>query len=182
MQPLYLPFIYTSMSLSQPKLPTPLLDGEITIRPMRVDDLGIVHQIDCLSFSLPWPANAFRYELLENQNSRLWVAEIESADKVGVVVGAIVVWLVVDEAHIATLAVHPDYRRRGIATKLLKTALKECARLGMRSATLEVRAGNLEAQSLYRRFGFEVVGRRRAYYQDNQEDALIMTLSRIEIE
>ncbi|MCX8061506.1 MAG: GNAT family N-acetyltransferase, partial [Anaerolineales bacterium] len=77
------------------------------------------------------------------------------------------------------LAVHPDYRRRGIATKLLKTALRECARLGMRSATLEVRAGNLEAQALYRRFGFEVVGRRRAYYQDNHEDALIMTLSQI---
>ncbi|MCX8062935.1 MAG: hypothetical protein N3D16_10175, partial [Anaerolineales bacterium] len=66
------------MSLSQPKLTSPLLDGEVTIRPMRVEDLGIVHQIDCLSFSLPWPANAFRYELLENQNSRLWVAEIES--------------------------------------------------------------------------------------------------------
>lgn len=159
------------MSLSQPKLNSPLLDGAITIRPMRVEDLATVYQIDCLSFSLPWPANAFRYELMENQNSRLWVAELTSADEVGVVVGAIVVWLVVDEAHIATLAVHPDYRRRGIATQLLKTALQESARLGMRSATLEVRAGNLAAQALYQRFGFEVVGRRRAYYQDNHEDA-----------
>lgn len=168
------------MSLSQPKLNSPLLDGEITIRPMRVEDLATVYQIDCLSFSLPWPANAFRYELMENQNSRLWVAELTAADEVGVVVGAIVVWLVVDEAHIATLAVHPDYRRRGIATRLLKTALQESARLGMRSATLEVRAGNLAAQALYQRFGFEVVGRRRAYYQDNQEDALIMTLGCLE--
>lgn len=168
------------MSLSQPKLNSPLLDGEITIRPMRVEDLATVYQIDCLSFSLPWPANAFRYELMENQNSRLWVAELTSADEVGVVVGAIVVWLVVDEAHIATLAVHPNYRRRGIATQLLKTALQESARLGMRSATLEVRAGNLVAQALYQRFGFEVVGRRRAYYQDNHEDALIMTLSCLE--
>lgn len=168
------------MSLSHPKLTAPSLDGEIAIRPMRVEDLAAVHHIDCLSFILPWPANAFRYELLENRNSRLWVAELESLDKVGVVVGAIVVWLVVDEAHIATLAVHPDYRRRGIGTKLLKTALQECARLGMHTATLEVRAGNLEAQALYRRLGFEVVGRRRAYYQDNHEDALIMTLNRIE--
>lgn len=165
------------MSLSPPKISSSLLDGEIIIRPMRIEDLTLVHQIDCLSFSLPWPPNAFRYELLENKNSRLWVAEIEAHDRVGVVVGAIVVWLVVDEAHIATLAVHPDYRRRGIATKLLRTALQECARLGMRSATLEVRAGNLEAQALYRRFGFDVVGRRRAYYQDNHEDALIMTVT-----
>ncbi|PWH19292.1 MAG: ribosomal-protein-alanine N-acetyltransferase [Anaerolineae bacterium] len=144
---------------------------------MRIEDLGIVHEIDGLSFSLPWPANAFRYELMENKNSRLWVAELAGQDGVGMVVGVIVVWLVVDEAHIATLAVHPDYRRRGIATQLLQTALQACARLGMRSATLEVRAGNLAAQTLYRRFGFEVVGRRRAYYQDNHEDALIMTLS-----
>lgn len=144
---------------------------------MRIEDLAAVHQIDCLSFSLPWPANAFRYELLENPNSRLWVAEIERDDGTGVVVGAIVVWLVVDEAHIATLAVHPDYRRHGIATQLLRTALRECARLGMRTATLEVRASNLAAQALYHKFGFEVVGRRRGYYQDNQEDALIMTLS-----
>ncbi len=167
------------MSLSPPKLSSPL-DGEVTIRPMRVDDLASVHEIDCLSFSLPWPANAFRYELMENQNSRLWVAEVERCDGVGVVVGAIVVWLVVDEAHIATLAVHPDYRRRGIATQLLETALRECARLGMCSATLEVRATNLEAQALYRRFGFDIVGRRRAYYQDNHEDALIMTLNHLE--
>jgi ribosomal-protein-alanine N-acetyltransferase len=168
------------MSLSQPNPTSPSLDGEIVIRPMRVDDLGSVHQIDRLSFSLPWPANAFRYELMENKASRLWVAELTGEEGVGVVVGAIVVWLVVDEAHIATLAVHPDYRRRGIATRLLQTALQECARLGMRTATLEVRAGNLAAQALYRRFGFEVVGRRRAYYQDTHEDALIMTLSQLE--
>jgi len=147
---------------------------------MRVEDLASVHQIDCLSFSLPWPANAFRYELIENPHSRLWVAEVEGCDGVGIVVGAIVVWLVVDEAHIATLAVHPNYRHRGIGTQLLHTALRECACEGMRSATLEVRAGNLEAQALYQRFGFEVVGRRRAYYQDNHEDAIIMTLSQLE--
>ncbi|RCK76761.1 MAG: Ribosomal-protein-S18p-alanine acetyltransferase [Anaerolineae bacterium] len=168
------------MSLSLPKPSSPSLEGEIVIRPMRVEDLGIVHQIDCLSFSLPWPANAFRYELMENKNSRLWVAEFVGGENMTWVVGAIVVWLVVDEAHIATLAVHPDYRRRGIATQLLQTALQECARLGMRTATLEVRAGNLAAQNLYRRFGFEVVGRRRAYYQDNHEDALIMTLSHLQ--
>ena len=92
------------------------------------------------------------------------------------VVGVIVVWLIVDEAHIATLAVHPELRRQGIAQKLLCVALKEAAEDGMLSALLEVRAGNEAAQDLYRKFGFEVVGRRPRYYQDNFEDALLMTL------
>jgi ribosomal-protein-alanine N-acetyltransferase len=83
--------------------------------------------------------------------------------------------VIVDEAHIGSLAVHPDYRRLGIARALLVRSLAAAAGRGATQATLEVRRSNLAAQALYRRFGFEVVGMRPRYYRDNQEDALLMT-------
>src|SRR4030067_1421735 len=91
----------------------------------------------------------------------------------------IVMWLIVDEAHIATLAVEPEYRRQGIGRNLLATALREAAHIGMREATLEVRANNLAAQRLYQKFMFEIVGFRPHYYRDNSEDALIMTMKNL---
>ena len=87
------------------------------------------------------------------------------------------VWLVVDEAHIATIAVDPDFRRRAIGRRLLNTALFTSWRKGMLRATLEVRAGNLIAQNLYRSLGFTEVGRRYHYYRDNNEDALLLTVA-----
>lgn len=158
-------------------LPT---DLSLTIRPMLLEDLPAVQEIDRLSFSLPWPASSFRYELLENEHSQLWVAEVQHPSGQKTVVGAIVIWLVVDEAHIATLAVHPDYRQMGIGKYLLITALKAALQEGIQSATLEVRASNRVAQALYQQFGFIVVGERKGYYQDNREDALIMTLPQID--
>jgi ribosomal-protein-alanine N-acetyltransferase len=92
------------------------------------------------------------------------------------VVGVIVVWLIEDEAHIATISIHPDYRGQGISRELLAAALLESIRQGTVLATLEVRANNLIAQALYRKFRFDVAGRRARYYRDNQEDALIMTV------
>jgi ribosomal-protein-alanine N-acetyltransferase len=139
-----------------------------------MEDLDQVHAIDLISFSLPWPASAFRYELLDNPHSALWVAETTSQDRE--VVGLIVVWMILDEAHIANIAVHPDFRRRGIGANLLAVALKDAFEKGLRSATLEVRAQNTGAQSLYRIFGFEEVGQRLRYYRDNNEDALLMTV------
>lgn len=150
--------------------------GSFRIRPMRLDDLGQVQALDQISFSLPWPPSAYRFELKENSHSRLWVAEYEYPDGSNVIVGVIVLWMIIDEAHIATIAVHPDYRRRGIGKQLVATALAEGIRQGAASATLEVRAGNEAAQNLYRQFRFEVVGLRPRYYRDNNEDALIMTV------
>ena len=148
----------------------------ISIRPMVGDDLERVHEIDVLSFSAPWPPSSYRFELYENPAGRLWVAEVHLPDGTTQVVGMIVIWLIIDEAHIATLAVHPDNRGQGIGRKLLFTALSDCVGWGARSATLEVRPSNLGAQLLYKDFGFEIVGRRPHYYIDNNEDALIMTL------
>ncbi len=147
----------------------------VIIRRMRDEDLEQVHAIDVLSFSAPWPAGSYRFELHENQAALCWVAE--ATTPMGKqVVGMIVVWLIMDEAHVATIAVHPDFRGQGIGRMLLTEALAESIRRGARVSTLEVRAGNLVAQALYRDFGYDVVNRRKHYYVDNGEDALLMLL------
>lgn len=158
---------------------TPTLAKEIYIRTMHLQDLEQVHAIDQVSFNIPWPASAFRYELVENPASLLLVAEAETSDGQKQVVGAIVVWLIMEEAHIATLAVHPDFRNQGIAQKLLVAVLQEAIHRGSRTATLEVRAQNYKAQALYHRFRFKVVERQLCYYRDNNEDAFLMTMSNL---
>lgn len=150
---------------------------EIHVRPMTGEDLEQVVAIDRMSFSLPWPPSSYRFELNENPSSRLWVAEIQEEDGKNRIVGMIVVWLIMDEAHIATIAVHPEYRKRGIGRRLLVEALRESVQMGVISATLEVRVGNLAAQKLYKDLGFDVVSTRPRYYMDNNEDALIMTVT-----
>ncbi len=145
----------------------------VRIRPMAGPDLPAVSAIDRASFTLPWPANSYRFELYENPSSLLYVAEAGDER----IVGMIVVWVIIDEAHIATIAVEPAWRGRGIAQELMAAALVEAIRKGAVSATLEVRQHNFHAQRLYRRFRFDEVGRRPRYYHDNHEDALIMTAS-----
>ena len=142
----------------------------MNIRPMIAADLPIVAELDQLIFSQPWPPAAFEAELV-NSNARCWVTEVEAR-----VVAAIVLWRVLDEAHIATIAVHPDFRRRGIGKALLKASMDAAYAEGARIYHLEVRAGNLAAQEMYAGFGYEIVGRRPRYYQDNGEDALLLTL------
>ena len=153
----------------------PLGPLQLRIRPMQARDVPAVVAIDRLSFSLPWPENAYYYELYENNHSLHRVAEATLPDGSLQVLGAIVIWLILDEAHIATLAVHPDYRRQRIAYNLLAAALLGAMRAGAQMATLEVRANNLAAQALYQYFELEEVGRRVRYYKDNNEDALIMS-------
>jgi len=150
------------------------LPDPIVIRSMQLEDLEQVQALDQMSFSLPWPASAFRYELVENLSSRLWVAE--TGGQTPRVVGMIVIWQILDEAHIASIAVHPDFRKLGIGARILSVGLIDAIRAGSILATLEVRAHNTAAQALYHRFRFEEVGRRPRYYKDNQEDALLMTV------
>jgi [ribosomal protein S18]-alanine N-acetyltransferase len=165
-----------SLSLAESFLMGAPEKAAIIIRLMRPEDLDQVREIDRMSFSLPWPVSAFQYELNANPAALLWVAEVESPPAGRKLVGMIVIWLIVDEAHIATIAVHPDFRGQGIGRRLLSTALKEAIHRGANQAMLEVRAGNQAAQALYRRFGFEVTFRRPRYYRDNNEDALLMNL------
>jgi ribosomal-protein-alanine N-acetyltransferase len=149
---------------------------EIILRPMELKDVEQVYAIDVLSFSLPWSERSYRFELTENKNSRPWVAEAINAAGGRRVVGMIVAWIILDEAHIATIATHPAYRRKGIARRLLIKALEEAAGHGVIKVFLEVRRNNLAAQNLYEKFGFRMTGVRPRYYVDTQEDALLMTL------
>ena len=145
------------------------------IRRMTLADIPTVHEIDMLSFSLPWSERSFRFELTENPVARGWVAEVD-----GKISAMLVLWFIVDEAHIATIAVHPDFRRQGIGEHILLHALKDVQGEGARRAFLEVRIGNLAAQAMYKKYGFEVAGVRPRYYRDNNEDALLMNLEKFD--
>ena len=147
------------------------------IRKMTLEDVPAVIDLDQKSFSLPWPERSFRFELTANPASRCWVAELE-----GRIVGMIVVWLIIDEAHVATLATHPDFRRQGIGTQLLSHALRDMIEEGARSSFLEVRESNTSAQDMYRKFGYQASGRRPRYYKDNNEDAILMNLDSLKAE
>ena len=147
----------------------------ITLRPMVMADVDAVHALDVKCFSLPWPKRSYYFEVRDNQAAHNWVAEINTGGETRIV-GFIVCWLLVEDIHIATIAVDQAFRRQGIASALLRLCFRQLAPLGAMRATLEVRVTNTAAQKMYRRFGFEVVGRRRDYYSDTHEDAILMTL------
>ena len=142
----------------------------IRIEPMTFDDIPTVHAIERSSFTVPWPDEAYRNELLTNRLASYVVAR--SGDEV---IGFAGLWVMVDEAHITTFAVHPGWRRRGIGERLLLALLDLAVARRAREATLEVRLSNLPARRLYEKYGFRPVGIRPRYYSDNGEDALIMT-------
>jgi ribosomal-protein-alanine N-acetyltransferase len=159
---------------------TLLPTARLQIRVMQLEDLVQVQAIDRSSFSLPWPESAYRHEIEDNRLSLCLVAEAQEPGSKARIISLIVIWLVLDEAHIATIATHPEYRHQGVARAILAVALRQSIQRGAKMATLEVRASNLHAQALYRQFGFENVGRRRRYYRDNQEDALLMTVGALD--
>jgi ribosomal-protein-alanine N-acetyltransferase len=154
----------------------------IEVRAMMQKDIERVHQIDVASFSLPWPVRSYRFELEENQASRLYVAEVKNEHGETLVVGMVVLWFILDEAHIGTFAIDAAYRRQGIGRRLLAESLLQAYNNGVRRCFLEVRRSNLAAQALYQIFGFHVATIRPRYYRDNGEDALMMTLDPIRID
>lgn len=147
---------------------------DIRIRGMTLEDLPAVLAIDQQSFPIPWSARTYRFELLENDAAYLLVAE-HPAGEPPEILGYIGFWTIVDEMHISTIATAPGWRRQGIGEALLRAALRKARQMGAALATLEVRVSNHAAIKLYEKYGFEVVGRRKGYYRDNQEDALLMT-------
>jgi len=142
----------------------------LRIEPMRLEDLVVIHAIERASFAAPWPANAYRSELETNRLAHYLVARVEED-----IVGYGGMWLMVDEAHITTFAIHPAWRRQRIGERLLLAFLDLAIDRRAREATLEVRLSNLPARRLYEKYGFKPVGLRPRYYSDDGEDALIMT-------
>jgi ribosomal-protein-alanine N-acetyltransferase len=143
---------------------------EISIRQMEIKDLPEIMDIEMSSFSIPWSATAFINEI-NKINSLTKVAEFQ-----GKVIGYICINYIFNEAHILNLAVHPDYRRQGIATALMKDALSNLFKKGCIYFYLEVRESNIIAQRFYKKFGFKTVGKRKGYYLSPNEDAIIMML------
>jgi ribosomal-protein-alanine N-acetyltransferase len=154
----------------------------MALRTMTLDDLPQVYRIELDSFTLPWPFNSYVFELTESKISRCFVAATTDTFGHKKILGMIVIYLIEDEAHIATFAVHKEYRHAGIGWRLLSHALKESLRDGVTHAFLEVRASNKPAIELYDKFGFITVNVRKNYYADNNEDALLMNLDTLTIE
>ncbi len=142
---------------------------ELWVRPMKSEDIDEVLKIERLCFSTPWSYQAFKSEIEGNHCARYVVAERE-----GHVIGYGGMWIILDEAHITNVAVHPHYRGKGIGEALMKALINTAAQLKITSMTLEVRVSNKIAQNLYEKLGFMGVGVRKGYYTDNGEDALIM--------
>ena len=142
---------------------------KIVIERMTVDDISNVLKVEEDCFSIPWSKDSFVRELVENELALYLVAKIEN-----VAVGYIGVWKIIDEGHITNLAVHSEYRRLGIGKMLVSELLSLCEKDGITSFTLEVRESNSAAQNLYKKFQFAECGVRPGYYQDNNENAVIM--------
>jgi ribosomal-protein-alanine N-acetyltransferase len=135
-------------------------------------DLREIVAIERDSFLTPWSENIFCNEVT-SPLSRMLVGRLCHLQK-RVVAAYLVYWSVDDEIHIHNIAVRPDLRRSGIATRMLKEALRRSCREDALRVTLEVRRSNLPAQRMYEKFGFSVKGIRPGYYTDTREDALIM--------
>ncbi len=147
----------------------------LRIEAMRLTDLPAVYAIELASFTTPWPPHAYRSELETNRMATYLV--VRAADEL---VGYAGMWVMVDEAHITTFAVHPAWRRRRVGERLLLALLDLALERRAREATLEVRLSNLPARRLYEKYGFRPVGIRPNYYSDDREDALIMTTERLD--
>jgi ribosomal-protein-alanine N-acetyltransferase len=144
---------------------------------MRSGDLDAVLEIERASFQTPWSRQAFLHELERNRVAALWVARGERSGAVSEaspVVGYLCLWVVADEVHVTNLAVDPAWRGEGIGRHLLGTLLAHHRVGGARRAFLEVRPDNAGARRLYHGLGFHEVGRRRGYYVDTGEDALLL--------
>jgi [ribosomal protein S18]-alanine N-acetyltransferase len=141
----------------------------ISVTEMTERNLDAVLGIENLSFASPWSKNSFLYELQENKRAVYLAASEEER-----IIGYIGMWVILDEGHITNLAVHPDYRRHGVAWRLIETLTVTAADRGLARLTLEVRRTNYSAQQLYLKAGFVSAGVRPRYYRDNDEDALIM--------
>lgn len=154
--------------------------SDVTLRPMRADNIAaddivavsaIEHAIPSGLSTRPLPPAEYAKELTTNPQAWFVLAEAD-----GAVVGFAWLQLFYDEAHVMNIVTHPAWQGRGVGWQLMQALLTEARRRQAICLTLEVRAGNVPAQRLYAKCGLQVVGRRKRYYRDNGEDALIMTL------
>ena len=177
----------------------------VHVRRMQMDDIEAVLELDRLAFPLPWSSRTYRHEILNNDRSTMLVVENAAAppepssqkDTLSApgwlhwlmdgspassqraarpLVAYAGFWQIADEAHISTIAVHPDWRGKKIGELLIWIMVREAFERDAAMVTLEVRVSNEVALNLYRKYGFEITGRRKGYYRDNSEDAYTMAV------
>lgn len=146
-----------------------VIPTEIRFRLATFEDVDAILEVETASFTVPWSRQAFCGELDDNAYARYILAELD-----GKVIGYAGVWIIFDEGHVTNIAIHPDYRGYHYGEQIVRHLIELVRNCGAVKMTLEVRASNLIAQSLYKKLGFKAQGRRKGYYSDNKEDAIIM--------
>ncbi len=147
------------------------MTDQIRVRRMRAEDLPSVITIEATAYTVPWSEATFR-GLLQRADADLVVAELD-----GALVGYACSWFVVDQGELGNVAVAEGWRNHGVGTRLIESVIERALERGAREVFLEVRPSNISAQRLYGRFGFREVARRRNYYTDPPEDAVVMRRS-----
>jgi ribosomal-protein-alanine N-acetyltransferase len=140
----------------------------LTIDNLRIEEINEVLKIEKICFGENWLSTPFEREI--NKDECIYIV----AKYNNKIVGYAGAWIIIDEIHVTIMAVLPEYRKNKIGQKLLKNLLIKGIEKGGKWATLEVKESNIPAQKLYEKFNFCIKGRRRKYYQQDQEDALIM--------
>ncbi len=142
------------------------------LRPARKKDLETIFFIERQSFPTPWSVTSFYYEH-QKPYATLWVVE----NCYGKIVGYICFWMIEDEVHLVNIAVSPESRRQGVASFMLKTMIRYARHKKAKRIFLEVRETNRAAIALYQKLGFKIDGRRKGYYSDTKEDAILMSFT-----
>ncbi|MEH2190813.1 MAG: ribosomal protein S18-alanine N-acetyltransferase [Nostoc sp.] len=150
-----------------------MISSDLEIQLLTPKHLSALLELDQACFRGLWTMEGYQRELDSPNSDLLGLFSPVSNSRL---LGMGCFWSILEEAHITILAVHPEYHRQGLGQALLYSLIKTACDRKMERATLEVRASNLGAISLYQKFGFKTAGRRRRYYQDNDEDALILWL------
>lgn len=150
------------------------MSENIIVEPMKFEDLDEVYEIERISFSLPWSKQMWMDEMIKSQKANHLVARLDEK-----LVGYAGFWFIIDEAEIVNIAVHPDYRRKGIGELLLKEILSLAKSKGAKMVTLEVRETNEPAKSLYGKFDFQLIAIRKNFYKDTNENAYVYWLNPI---
>ncbi|MBF1329223.1 MAG: ribosomal protein S18-alanine N-acetyltransferase [Mogibacterium diversum] len=143
--------------------------AKIRVRIAKSSDLDDIYELDMQTFAMPWSKEALSYDILENDNAFVIVAEYE-----GEFAGYADIWTVLDEADLNSIAVRVDFRRKGIGDAIMLAMTEILSANGVATINLEVRVSNMPAIKLYKKYGFNECGVRPGYYLDNGEDALIM--------
>jgi [ribosomal protein S18]-alanine N-acetyltransferase len=141
----------------------------VSVRPAKTLDFESIYELECKCFKTPWEKQLFFEDFSANPNSLWWVAIIDRK-----IIGFCGLWRQFDEMHIINVCVDPQFRRLGAAKMLVASMMTKAGEEQVRLFLLEVRVSNIAARKLYEGFGFKDMYIRKKYYQDNDEDAIVM--------